>query len=208
MKLQYLIYCMCLIFMASWAVNYWYSRFFLALPFTIIALILSKKLGILFFTIAVSIVMVLVNLTLEYNPYVFPILKWWWVVFLKDSYAQYYGSKQTGIVEITSISSWSMENHFWEKLENQTMIKDLLVKKWTSARVNWIVVQRWMIDSDTSITLLTEYWPITETNYKDTGSWSQNIVVLNSVVLNPFFDTLSQLMNYPAILIAPFTYLF
>lgn len=83
------VYVVALVFVASGAFNYGMTGFFWAVPPAMIALIigwhLSGRKG-LSVTLAYCGLALLINFTLERNPFVFPILNDGWVTVEKDGY--------------------------------------------------------------------------------------------------------------------------
>lgn len=86
----WLLYAISIVFITSGAFNYGFSRFYCAIPFMIIASLLAARLTqrrwVLVCTILFSLVSVAINVTLEKNPLVFPILNGGYLEVHKDGY--------------------------------------------------------------------------------------------------------------------------
>lgn len=91
MQIHYwFLYLVCLLFIISGTFNYGLTRFFFAIPFFAAACFLSVKLipnrWLLYGTAIFVLIAIAVNLTLEKNPFVFPVLDGGYIEVHKDGY--------------------------------------------------------------------------------------------------------------------------
>lgn len=183
-----IIFGICVLFIISGAVNYGVSRFYFAIPFYVIAFVLSLKIfprpkGALY-VLALVFASIFINTTLEFNPLVFPILNGGYVEVVNDR-----------LQNSSSEDTESFSNKNRSRVEcTQCGFKNKMLVEGYIYRVTGVKVSH--RDFSTNVTLLTEVGEFTEYEYK-----TNRVVIPNKRVNSILFEKLRILMAYPLFLV-------
>lgn len=191
--LLWTLYFLSLVFIVSGAFNYGFSRFLLAVPFVVVANVLAVRLTkrkLLFVvTLLFSIAAAAVNLTLERNPLVFPILKGGYVEVRKDGYYESwpkYGLEGVYFQE----EPCTPESHV--ACDGQTIVTP--IKAGTRLKVTGVRME--YPDFGKSIVLITESGMTFST---ENFYLAEDALTTNSPVESRLFSKFGILMMWPAL---------
>ena len=184
----------CVIFMVWWALNPGFSKFYMAIPFFITAiLVASMKLNLKWIAASflVGLLSIVINLSLLSNPLVFPILYNWKVEILKDGYHW-------------EFSDWS----WWfktEKTDNDIGLGKLTytaLNKWDIYDVTWVKV--WYPDFGFSLAIQTKVWDFQVREDSILYSQEEKYIQFNKSTYAVWAKYWSYLMYWPILFIAWF----
>lgn len=185
-KLPYIAaYVVSLLFVLSGAFNYGFSRFFMAIPFMALVLWLARKAfanrQVSLASVAFCLLSLVVNLTLERNPLVFPILNDGYVKVNQDGYLQIFSDGSSGFSQTNQGNSDCVGC-------GETTYKPL--NKGDKYKVTGVAILH--PDFSTTVDLMTEIGRFPEQDYKNNAT-----VTLNKPVENEIIRSLGALMYYP-----------
>lgn len=183
-----IIFFISLIFIASGAFNDGFTRFYLALRFAFIAALITlkrfKKRSLFCVAITLTILGIYINLGLEKNVSVYPILAGGMVTVNKDGFLKVYDDGSSGYSETDQQDV---------SCSNCEVVKYIKITKGQTYPVTGISISH--LDFSTKIDLDT---PIGQFAGKD--YFVENNIVLNKSVKNPFFTYLGNLMYFPVVI--------
>lgn len=186
------IYLISVIFITSGAVNFGFTRYYLAIPFMIVAFIISlrkKNRKLMIVTLILCLSAIVINYTLEKNPVVFPILSHGSVTILADGYITNFGGN-------TYYFMANETSHI--RCIGCGITGSQVIKKGSHYPVTGITIS--YPEFETQIDLITPIGIITQKSYKKNSNDGTLTVQPNKTVVSPFFEYLSLLMLYPIIL--------
>lgn len=168
------------VFIAAGAVNAGFSGYHMAIPFMVIAVVLSLMIGtmrLVLLSVVFSVLAVVVNVTQTKNPILYPILSNGYVEILKDGYQQTFFDGSGGFV----FEKWPCDG-------DCTLTK---LKKGERYRVVGVRV-RWP-DFGQEVSVVTEIGEFSEYDYNSPGP----AIALNKPARAAWADQLSFLMYWP-----------
>jgi len=195
-KLAIYIYFLSLIFILGGACNTGFTRFWLATPFMVIAIIISifiKKHNAFIATSIFCAIAIIFNVTLEKNPIAFPILINGSVTVLRDGNLITFSDGSGGFFDEGMFNEKSRVN--FGKID----IKKL--SKGQEFKVTGIIISH--PDFSTNISLTTTAGQFSEMNYQPSNQLFTQSIKPNKTIINPIIKFLGNIMYYPMLLIKP-----
>lgn len=174
-----------ILFIIGGAFNDGFTKFYLAIPFAIIAIFISLKVFKnyrIFRTVIILCVMaVLINLSLEINPFVYPILRNGTITINKDGYLRTFSDGSGGFYEI-DLDDFSCSG-----------CGEIKFKKILKGETYPVIgVHITHPDFSTKINLVTPIGQFSENNYS-----SDRSISINKKEKNQLFTYIGALMAYP-----------